>query len=124
MNDNSLNIKERALLFAKKKGVSNKMFYLSIRVNPGYFMGESKGILPSPEILQRIRLRYSTLNFKWLLTGEGKMLSNQKMESCVSCKEKDQEIHDLLILNVHLKNKIASMKKRRKKAKKKSDMKN
>jgi len=66
-------IKERLVLFLKKKGISQGKFEKAVGLSNGFVNNISKGI--GADKLQKILCKYPDLNQSWLLTGTGPMLA-------------------------------------------------
>jgi len=74
MEDKTTNIKERILLIAEKKGLSKEKFFEDLGLTYGNFKGKSKSTPINSNALADISTKYSDIDLKWLLTGEGEMI--------------------------------------------------
>ena len=81
-------VKERIILFIKKKGLSHKKFEMAAGLSNGY-IGNIRHC-PSTDKLSKILGAFPELNRTWLLTGEGEML-NQELSKTDVQKPKDEE---------------------------------
>lgn len=96
-------IKERLIIFCKRKNISRSAFARSIGVSATYVGSIRKSI--APDKLQRISHLYPDLNIDWLITGQGEMLRELKQNDNVQpalsgdmlayLREKDNEIREL-----------------------------
>lgn len=68
------NVKDRLLLFLRKKHINNSEFGRMFDVSTAYVASIRKSI--SPEMLDKLRSRFPELSIEWLLTGDGQMLNN------------------------------------------------
>lgn len=81
-------VKERLMIFIKKKGLSHKRFEIAAKLSIGYVSNLRRS--PSAEKLVSIFSAFPDLNKTWLLTGEGEML-NQELSKTDVQKPKDEE---------------------------------
>lgn len=81
-------VKERLMIFIKKKGLSHKRFEIAAKLSIGYVSNLRRS--PSAEKLVSIFSAFPDLNKTWLLTGEGEML-NQEMPETTEKEAKDSE---------------------------------
>lgn len=80
-------VKQRLIIFIKKKGLSQKRFEESVGLSNGYVNNISKGI--GAEKLQRILYAFPDLNQTWLLTGEGPMLNTVEVSPVAQDEPKE-----------------------------------
>lgn len=73
-------IKERILLIADIKGISKDSFIENLGMTYGNFKGKQKLSAVNSDFLDRIISNYPDINSKWLLTGEGEMFLDKKIE--------------------------------------------
>jgi hypothetical protein len=66
-----MGVKDRLILFLKTNNISKNSFYKEINVSNGYLDKQSA---VNSDVLARIIKKYSDLNYKWLLLGEGEMI--------------------------------------------------
>ena len=69
-------VKERLIIFMRKKGLSQKRFEQAVGLSNGYINQLRHS--PSATKLQRIIDAFPDLNDKWLLTGQGEMLKTEE----------------------------------------------
>ena len=81
-------VKERIILFIKKKGLSQKKFEKAAGLSNGYINSLRKS--PTAEKMRSIIDAFPEINPQWLLTGEGEML-NQELSKTDVQKPKDEE---------------------------------
>lgn len=77
----STTIKDRILQIADYKGISKEEFIKSLNQNYSNYRGRSKKSSPSSDVLVEISTKYPNFNLKWVLTGKGDILSEDKKES-------------------------------------------
>jgi phage repressor protein C with HTH and peptisase S24 domain len=70
-------VKQRLISFLKHEKISQRAFEISVDLSNGYVNNINKSI--QPDKVQRITLRYPNLNTGWLLTGDGEMLKESKI---------------------------------------------
>ena len=69
-------VKDRLMLFIKKKGLSQKRFEETAHISNGYVNNLKAS--PSSKVLQKIFCAFPDLSQSWLLTGEGPMLTSSQ----------------------------------------------
>lgn len=93
-------IKEKILYFADTLNISRREFYRKIQVSRGTL--ESKNGI-TEEILTKFITIFPEINLEWLILGKGEMLrevpsistsslTNQKVQHCEKCIEKERVI--------------------------------
>ena len=80
-----MTVRERIIEFAKYKGLSVRAFCRIIGVSETYVSSMRSSI--QPDKLIKIAYRFPELNTKWLLTGEGEMISHDEMMPPISRTE-------------------------------------
>ena len=81
-------VKDRIILFIKKKGLSQKKFEKAAGLSNGYINSLRKS--PTAEKMRSIIDAFPEINPQWLLTGEGEML-NQETPQTTEKEAKDSE---------------------------------
>ncbi len=69
-----MNVKERVLLIAEKKGISKTEFFKDVGLSYANFKGGQKNTALSSDAMIAILTRHSDISPAWLLMGEGKMM--------------------------------------------------
>jgi len=69
-----VNVKERVLLIAEKKGISKTEFFKDVGLSYANFKGGQKNTALSSDAMIAILTRHSDISPAWLLMGEGKMM--------------------------------------------------
>lgn len=104
-------VKERLIIFIRKKGLSQKRFEQAVGLSNGYINQLRHS--PSATKLQRIIDAFPDLNDKWLLTGQGEMLKTEKKEeerpTFDVTVDKDTLIKLLLHANEHMSEQMAEL---------------
>lgn len=77
-----MTVKERLIEFIKNKDMSVRAFCRIIGVSETYVSSMRSSI--QPDKLIKIAYRFPELNTKWLLTGEGEMISHDEMMPPIS----------------------------------------
>lgn len=72
-----MNTKERLKEFINYKNIGRNKFEDSIGVSNGYTSTKSKSL--SSDVLEKIHATYPELNINWLVSGEGDMIYNTKL---------------------------------------------
>ena len=73
-----MTVKERLILFLKYKEIGQKKFADTVGLSAGYVNAIRNSIQPAT--LDRISMHFPDLNTGWLLTGEGAMLKENRLE--------------------------------------------
>ena len=81
-------VKERIIIFIKRKGLSHKKFEMAAGLSNGYISNLRH--CPSADKLSKILGAFPELNRTWLLTGEGEML-NQETPQTTEKEAKESE---------------------------------
>ena len=104
-------VKERLIIFMRKKGLSQKRFEQAVGLSNGYINQLRHS--PSATKLQRIIDAFPDLNDKWLMTGQGEMLKTEKKEeerpTFDVTVDKDTLIKLLLHANEHMSEQMAEL---------------
>ncbi|OOG17494.1 hypothetical protein BWD42_14970 [Sphingobacterium sp. CZ-UAM] len=69
-----VNVKERVLLIAEKKGISKTEFFKDVELSYANFKGGQKNTALSSDAMIAILTRHPDISPAWLLMGEGKMM--------------------------------------------------
>lgn len=69
-----MNVKERVLLIAEKKGISKTEFFKDVGLSYANFKGGQKNTALSSDAMIAILTRHPDISPAWLLMGEGKMM--------------------------------------------------
>ncbi|RKO73495.1 hypothetical protein D7322_02225 [Sphingobacterium puteale] len=69
-----MNVKERVLLIAEKKGISKTEFFKDVELSYANFKGGQKNTALSSDAMIAILTRHPDISPAWLLMGEGKMM--------------------------------------------------
>ena len=69
-----MNVKERVLLIAEKKGISKTEFFKDVGLSYANFKGGQKNTALSSDAMIAILTRHPDISPAWLLLGEGKMM--------------------------------------------------
>ena len=69
-----MNVKERVLLIAERKGISKTEFFKDVGLSYANFKGGQKNTALSSDAMIAILTRHPDINPAWLLMGEGKMM--------------------------------------------------
>lgn len=81
MDKKYTNIKERVLEFAKSQSFSIGVFLDSIGMTYGSFKGKAKKGALNSNAIAEIYTKYPNINLEWLITGNGNMLIDNKMNN-------------------------------------------
>jgi hypothetical protein len=69
-----VNVKERVLLIAERKGISKTEFFKDVGLSYANFKGGQKNTALSSDAMIAILTRHPDISPAWLLMGEGKMM--------------------------------------------------
>ncbi|PUV23379.1 hypothetical protein [Sphingobacterium athyrii] len=69
-----MNVKERVLLIAERKGISKTEFFKEVGLSYANFKGSQKNTALSSDAMIAILTRHPDISPAWLLLGEGKMM--------------------------------------------------
>jgi len=69
-----VNVKERVLLIAERKGISKTEFFKDVGLSYANFKGGQKNTALSSDAMISILTRHPDISPAWLLIGEGKMM--------------------------------------------------
>ncbi|WP_418359037.1 hypothetical protein [Sphingobacterium detergens] len=69
-----MNVKERVLLIAERKGISKTEFFKDVGLSYANFKGGQKNTALSSDAMIAILTRHPDISPAWLLMGEGKMM--------------------------------------------------
>ncbi|WP_104383644.1 hypothetical protein [Sphingobacterium sp. HMA12] len=69
-----MNVKERVLLIAERKGISKTEFFKDVGLSYANFKGGQKNTALSSDAMIAILTRHPDISPAWLLMGEGKMI--------------------------------------------------
>jgi len=69
-----VNVKERVLLIAERKGISKTEFFKDVGLSYANFKGDQKNTALSSDAMIAILTRHPDISPAWLLMGEGKMM--------------------------------------------------
>lgn len=69
-----MNVKERVLLIAERKGISKTEFFKDVGLSYANFKGGQKNTALSSDAMIAILTRHPDISPTWLLMGEGKMM--------------------------------------------------
>ena len=69
-----MNVKERVLLIAEKKGISKTEFFKDVGLSYANFKGGQKNTALSSDAMIAILTRHPDISPAWLLMDEGKMM--------------------------------------------------
>lgn len=75
-----MNVKERVLLIAEKKGISKTEFFKDVGLSYANFKGGQKNTALSSDAMIAILTRHPDISPAWLLMGEGKMMRGAALE--------------------------------------------
>ncbi len=75
-----MNVKERVLLIAEKKGISKTEFFKDVGLSYANFKGGQKNTALSSDAMVAILTRHPDISPAWLLMGEGKMMRSAELE--------------------------------------------
>lgn len=76
-----MNVKERVLLIAEKKGISKTEFFKDVGLSYANFKGGQKNTALSSDAMIAILTRHPDISPAWLLMGEGKMMRSAETVS-------------------------------------------
>lgn len=76
-----MNVKERVLLIAEKKGISKTEFFKDVELSYANFKGGQKNTALSSDAMIAILTRHPDISPAWLLMGEGKMMRSAETVS-------------------------------------------
>lgn len=82
-----MTVKERLILFLKYKEIGQKKFADTVGLSAGYVNAIRNSIQPAT--LDRISMHFPELNTGWLLTGEGEMLKDNRINLSGTISHKD-----------------------------------
>ncbi|MGE4585836.1 MAG: hypothetical protein AB7D05_00675 [Mangrovibacterium sp.] len=83
----TLILKKRILQYLRLKGITKYEFYRKTGISNG-ILSQKNGL--SEDNLLRFLSYYSDINYKWLLTGEGEILSENEKQESRSCNQPQQ----------------------------------
>ncbi|MCS4224908.1 hypothetical protein [Sphingobacterium sp. BIGb0165] len=76
-----MNVKERVLLIAERKGISKTEFFKDLGLSYANFKGGQKNTALSSDAMIAILTRHQDISPAWLLMGEGKMMRSAETVS-------------------------------------------
>ena len=76
-----MNVKERVLLIAERKGISKTEFFKDVGLSYANFKGDQKNTALSSDAMIAILTRHPDISPVWLLMGEGKMMRSAETVS-------------------------------------------
>jgi len=76
-----VNVKERVLLIAERKGISKTEFFKDVGLSYANFKGGQKNTALSSDAMIAILTRHPDISPVWLLMGEGKMMRSAETVS-------------------------------------------
>ena len=76
-----MNVKERVLLIAERKGISKTEFFKDVGLSYANFKGGQKNTALSSDAMIAILTRHPDISPVWLLMGEGKMMRSAETVS-------------------------------------------
>ncbi|MDR2272666.1 MAG: hypothetical protein LBF27_17290 [Sphingobacterium sp.] len=76
-----MNVKERVLLIAEKKGISKTEFFKDVGLSYANFKGGQKNTALSSDAMIAILTHHPDISPAWLLLGEGKMMRSAETVS-------------------------------------------
>ena len=82
-----MTVKERLILFLKHKEIGQKKFADIVGLSAGYVNAIRNSIQPAT--LDRIAMHFPELNTGWLITGEGEMLKDNRINLSGTISLKD-----------------------------------
>ncbi|MGE4585834.1 MAG: hypothetical protein AB7D05_00665 [Mangrovibacterium sp.] len=80
-------LKKRILQYLSLKGITKYGFYRETGISNG-ILSQKNGL--SEDNLLRFLSYYSDINYKWFLTGEGEILSENEKQESRSCNQPQQ----------------------------------